>query len=107
MADKFARTNFFKQNNINNVVENDLPFNAFNSFKFKRPRTFYTIKRQDVSRPELISYKVYGSINYWWIILKLNNIDDPFNDLEIGKTIQLPSQQDIEDFYIQTRRKNL
>lgn len=104
MADKFSRVNFFKKHEIDGNVENDLPFNSFNNFKFKRPRTYYTLKQQDVMRPDLISYKAYGTISYWWIILKVNEIDDIFNDMTEGKSIQLPHPVDIDDFYIQTRK---
>lgn len=105
MADKFARTNFFKQNVVGGIVENDLPFNDWNNFKFKRPRRYYTLQQQDVLRPEYLAYKFYGKQGYWWIIMKLNNIDDVYNEMVTGKSIQLPSEKDIEEFYLRTRRK--
>jgi len=30
--------------------------------------------------PDLVSYKVYGTPDYWWVILLFNDIFDPFND---------------------------
>ena len=101
---KFNRTNFYQQNLIDGVIENDLAFNGFDNFAFKRPRTYYTIKDEDLYRPDLISLKTLGSIEYWWIILKINNIDDIYNDMFLGKSIQIPSVADCESFYIQTRR---
>jgi hypothetical protein len=105
MADKYARTNFFRQNLIDGQMENDLPFNDWNNFKFKRPVRYYTIQERDVSRPDLIALKFYGNMGYWWIIMKLNNIDDIYNDITTGKSIRLPHQKDIEEFYLKTRRK--
>jgi len=104
MADKYSRTNFFKQNTIDGSIENDLANNNFHLFEFKRPRTYYTIQVADLMRPDLISVKTLGSTGYWWIIMKLNNIDDPLNDLVVGDPLQIPAMSDIEDFYIKTRK---
>lgn len=104
MQAKFSRTNFTQQNLIDGVLENDLAFNNFDSYTFKRPRTYYTIKEQDLYRPDLISYKTLGSVDYWWIIMKINNIDDIYNDMFLGQSIQIPSIADVEAFYTTTRR---
>lgn len=104
MPNKFNRTNFYQQNLIDGVVENDLAFNGFDNYSFKRPRTYYTVKEEDLYRPDLIALKTLGNMDYWWIILKLNSIDDVYNDLFLGKSLQIPSISDCEQFYIQTRR---
>ena len=101
---KFNRTNFYRQNLVDNVVENDLAFNGYDDYSFKRPRTYYTVKQEDLYRPDLISLKALGSIDYWWIIMKINSIDDVYNDMFLGKSLQIPSIADCEAFYIQTRR---
>jgi len=102
---KFNRTNFYRQNLIDGVVENDLAFNGFDDFQFKRPRTYYTITETTLYRPDLISLKTLGTIEYWWILLKLNSISDVYNDMFLGKSIVIPSIADCEAFYIQTRRE--
>lgn len=35
---------------------------------------------QDGETPELLSYKFYGTTDYWWTILLFNDIYDPFFD---------------------------
>ena len=105
MPNKFNRTNFTEQNLLDQVIENDLARNNFINYKFKKPRTFYTVKEEDLLRPDLISLKTLGKQDYWWIIYKLNNINDPFNELFLGKSLQIPDISDVENFYIQTRRK--
>lgn len=105
MPNKFNRTNFYQQNLIDGVLENDLAFNNFDSYSFKRPRTYYTVKEQDLVRPDLISYKTLGKVDYWWVIQKLNNIEDIFTDLKLGMSLQIPSIADLEEFYISTRRE--
>lgn len=41
-------------------------------------------------RPDLMSKKVYGVVDFWWKIMEVNNISDVF-DFKAGKTIRLPS----------------
>lgn len=40
-------------------------------------------------RPDLVSRKKYGTVDFWWKILEINNIKDIF-DFKAGKTIVLP-----------------
>lgn len=102
---KFTRSNFFNQNTIDGNIENDLAFTRFDEFDFKRKRIFFTITDKYVSRPDLIALDMLGKIDYWWVILKLNNIDDVYNDMTLGKVIQIPSLSDVEEFGIVTKRK--
>jgi len=102
--DRFNRTKFIQKNLINGIKECDLPFNGFKDFNFKRPMIPYIIVQEDIQRPELLSYKLYQKINYWWIIMKVNNIEDIWNDLEIGQEILLPDTNDIEEFYRTTKK---
>ena len=41
-------------------------------------------------RPDLISDIFYSTPEYWWLILLYNNIDDPFEGLNIGDQIKIP-----------------
>jgi hypothetical protein len=105
MPNKFNRTNFMEQNLIDDVIENDLARTHFGDFSFKKPRIFYTVTEEDLYRPDIISLKNLGKQDYWWIIMKVNNIDDIYNDMFLGQSLQIPSIEDIEDFYVRTRRK--
>ena len=106
MANRYNRTNFYTSEVVDSIKESDLLTNTFNEFKFKRPMSFFTITTVEKTRPDLLSYSLYSTVNYWWIILKINNIEDPFNDLEEGDVVKVPNILDIEDFYILNRRKN-
>jgi len=47
--------------------------------KFKDNLAFYLVHDViDGENPENISYKYYGTQDYWWIILLFNEIYDPF-----------------------------
>lgn len=50
-------------------------------------KTAYTVKRGDSLK--LISYRTYGTIDYWWLIAKVNGISDVLEGLEVGSTIYL------------------
>ena len=41
-------------------------------------------------RPDLISDVFYYTPDYWWLILLYNNIDDPFEGLNVGDQIKIP-----------------
>lgn len=96
---RYTISKFYPKSIVNGIQENDLLSNYYNQyFKIKRDVGFYTLRDQDIYRPDLLSNSVYGSPALWWILFKYNNIDDVWNDLEVGMTIHIPSLSDIEDF---------
>jgi nucleoid-associated protein YgaU len=38
-----------------------------------------------------ISYKVYKTINLWWVICIANNINDPTKPFEVGTKLKIPN----------------
>jgi len=48
-------------------------------------------------RMDLLSYDLYGTSEYWWVIALLNRdqIKDPIRDLKIGMTLIVLSKKDI------------
>lgn len=57
----------------------------------------YTVSGDDF-RPDQVSYKIYGSPDYWWIIL-IYNEKLSFNDIQHGDELNYPSVQALEDLY--------
>lgn len=43
-----------------------------------------------------ISYRNFGTIKLWWLICKFNNIKNPFEEIEAGKIIKIPSKELME-----------
>ena len=43
-------------------------------------------------RPDLISNIFFGTPAYWWLILEINNITDPFEGLNVGDRILIPTK---------------
>lgn len=58
----------------------------------------YTITETDVGRPDLISLKLYGTIDYWWMLMRANGISDVFNDLFVGLKIKVVPVNMMDDF---------
>jgi len=42
-------------------------------------------------RPDLLSYAVYGTSKYWWVICEANRVVDPFEELYSGRQIHIPT----------------
>lgn len=57
------------------------------------------------NRPDLISYKYFGSYNYGWLISLHNEIQDPFTEYHIGRMIDIPSINDYYKFYNRNKFK--
>lgn len=102
---KFNRSNFYKKSEVDGRIECDLAYTYFNDyFEITRPLRYYAIERVDIQRPDLLSVKIYGKEDFWWIIGEYNAIDDWWNDLEIGQVINIPDKQDIDDFYLNVKK---
>jgi len=82
--------------NIFNVYqdENDkYYYNLLETINFPKnlPNGFftqYTIQPGDTY--PLISYKIFGTINVWWIITLANQITDPTLPLQTGDVLRVP-----------------
>lgn len=96
---KYRRERFPEKSNVNGVDEVDLPNNGFNEFKFTDNIGFYTVTLSDIQRPDLISYKVYGSLDMWWLLMKYNKVEDVWNDLFVGMVLEVPKRSDLDDYY--------
>ncbi|MGL6228680.1 MAG: baseplate wedge protein 53 [Culicoidibacterales bacterium] len=49
----------------------------------KRAAKSFTLRKYQINgspRPELLSHELYGNVRYYWILLALNDIADPFYD---------------------------
>jgi hypothetical protein len=93
------RTSFFNIVDIGNGPEYDHLNNTLNRFTMNYPVLYYRIMADDVLRPDLISYKSYQSVKFWWIICFVNKIQDPLTDITPGDLIKIPSILDIYAFY--------
>lgn len=101
----YRRSNFLETVILDGgTIEKDLSSSGFNSHVFKvRPSKFYVYGKY-VGRPDLISIDVYGSQDYWWMLMKYNGVCDVFSELVDGTMIELPSLSDLNS-YIANNKK--
>jgi len=98
-----SRSDFSQLITVDGVLERDINSCNWDQFIISRPITYYQINQGDIQRPDLLSLKIYGNMAYWWVLCKFNNIDDLWADLIPGEYLQVPSLQDIQDFYIRVK----
>lgn len=99
------RTKFYKIEILDDVEEFDYLWNSLQNFKVNYRPSYYRVSDGDTYRPDLISYKMYGTVKYWWIIMFINKIDDPFFGLTVGQQLTIPNILDIYEFYKQYRKR--
>lgn len=81
----YSRSEFMPIQVIKGIPERDMLLNKFNDYTFLRPMGKYQLKYEDYMRPDKISLKLYGTQDYWWIILKCNpKFEDVWNDFIVG-----------------------
>ena len=51
---------------------------------------FHTISAGEESRPDVISYMYYQTPELYWVILWVNGINDPFEQLNPGAILRIP-----------------
>jgi len=100
---RYTRSNFYEKEVIEGVNECDFLRSKISRFKIKRPTKYYTITYDDLMRPDLLSFKLYGKQDYWWLLLYANNVIDPWNELQENDVIQVPDEQDILDWLMETK----
>jgi len=81
------------------IEELDFLDENLSNFKLSYSPGYYRVNSNDIWRPDLISYKIYGDVKYWWILLLYNGIDDPFNDIQTGDIMEVPNILDIYTFF--------
>lgn len=96
MKIKTNRQNFYEPVLVDGVEERDIINNRLSDLPENYGPSFYRIQETDLQRPDIISKKLYGTSEYWWIILEYNpQIQDIWNDMIVGDIIKIPSRLDI------------
>jgi len=93
------RTKFFKKVKVDGTAELDFLDNNLTKLSITRTPSYYRLNSIDRKRPDIISYKNYNTVNYWWIICLVSGIEDPFFDLTIGRIVTIVNLLDVYDFY--------
>jgi hypothetical protein len=92
------RTKFYNSVVVDGITELDFLHNPLSSMELRYEPTYYRTTDTDVMRPDLISYKCYGSVDFWWVLMLVNDIDNPLLDLVSGTILIVPNLLDVYDF---------
>lgn len=92
------RSDFYKKVVVDDVTELDFMNNPLSGFAISYEPQYYRVESSDLMRPEIISYKCYGSEEFWWVIMLVNQVDNPLLDLVIGQILTIPNMLDIYTF---------
>lgn len=66
-------------------------FFKFTELPTSEDDSYHKVTKIDRYRPDLISYKYYETVDYWWVVLLANSIFDPF-DIKPGTVLRIPSK---------------
>ena len=60
--------------------------------------TLYTIEIQHNLRPDLLAYKLYGTVKLWWVFSARNpsQLKDPIFDFTTGNQIYIPTKKTLQ-----------
>ena len=58
----------------------------------------FIISAKDEFRADLMSHQLYGSTQYWWILLDYNKLDSP-EQLKVGTKISYPSLDALTELF--------
>lgn len=95
---KLNRTNFLETASSTYGKEKVLTSNDFEKYRFIHPMKYYRVTRDDTGRPDLISLKLYGTIDFWWMLMKYNGVDDVWNELYPGQMLKVPDVRDFNQY---------
>lgn len=99
----YQRLNLYNKVNVGLNKEVDLLATNLPDFDVRQERIF-TITARLAGKPSLISYEVYGTTELGWLIMQINDILDPFEELYIGREIKIPPLREYFDFYSDNKR---
>jgi len=56
---------------------------------------YLQVKAGEDYRLDLLALRTYGDPSLWWVIAQANRIFNPFDELEAGMTLRVPSRQSV------------
>lgn len=99
IPDRFDLTNFFtveEKTEKNGSVVTFFNLNdgvSIDGIEELRPEQMTKYRCRSGDNLRFISHREYGSIHYWWLIAKINHIEDVLEPLEGGREILLLPRQ--------------
>ena len=83
---------------VDEIDEKDPLSVEFRDFDPTRTMSRHRVLQVETSRPDLIAFTEYGSTGYWWFILAVNGVIDPYQLTE-ADFLKIPSSLDYYDWF--------
>ena len=61
------------------------------------PKKLFYMTVKEALPWSIVSYNAYGTMDLWWLIALVNNIDNPVKELSSGTTLKIIRPQFIDD----------
>jgi hypothetical protein len=52
--------------------------------------SFLNVTNEMLNRPDIISFIAYSRSDLWWAIFDVNNIKNPYADLQVNQRLRIP-----------------
>jgi len=82
-----------------------LTSNFIISLKSLNPTGVFEVTYEE-NRPDLVSYNIFKTTNYWALLMMYNDMISPF-EIKIGVQMAFPGIKDLEDLYFTLRSKEM
>jgi len=92
------RSNFYQVFTVDSTAQLDFLYNPLSGFEMTYDPDYYRVTGDDDMRPDKISHKMYGTVEFWWVIMLVNGIDNPLVDIDPGIVLTIPNRIDIFNF---------
>jgi hypothetical protein len=101
----YDRETLFQKNVVDGVQEYDLSSIDLGDLTRNIILEWTIVKQNERARPDIISYRLYGTADLWWIVLWVNGISDPWNDLMPDVALKYVPKSRIDDALKYFRKK--
>jgi hypothetical protein len=88
----------------NDIQMYDLLSIDWTSFEYINGFETRILSQQDIESFWNVSYEYFGTVKFEDILLRLNNIENPF-ELKIANTIYIPKEEDLKNFILKNTKK--
>lgn len=92
------RTTFYHELTVFDIKELDHLWNSLSGFEMQYQPTYYRVTSSDFMRPDIVSFRSYGVVEFWWVICLVNGITNPLTELVEGIVLTIPNKLDIYNF---------
>ncbi len=104
-----SRTQYLQKVMVDGLLQYDLASFDADGYDFGK-ENFIVVRDIEECRPDLISLRAYGTMNYWWFIMWYNGITDIWNDLkrvpEKPLILKYPDIEVVRDFLASVKKDN-